>query len=44
MRTSSGRSRSSHARRRKLISRVTADTDRLWEFIAFGVVDVSLSS
>src|SRR5690242_12547650 len=26
-----------------LISRVTADTDRLWEFIAFGVVDVSLS-
>jgi len=26
-----------------LIARVTADTDRLWEFIAFGVVDVSLS-
>ena len=26
-----------------LISRVTADTDRLWDFIAFGVVDVSLS-
>ena len=26
-----------------LITRVTADTDRLWEFIAFGVVDVSLS-
>ncbi len=26
-----------------LISRVTADTDRLWEFVAFGVVDVSLS-
>jgi ATP-binding cassette subfamily B protein len=27
-----------------LITRVTADTDRLWEFIAFGVVDVSLSA
>jgi len=26
-----------------LISRVTSDTDRLWEFLAFGVVDVSLS-
>jgi ATP-binding cassette, subfamily B, bacterial len=26
-----------------LITRVTADTDRLWEFIAFGVIDVSLS-
>ncbi|MEP6689907.1 MAG: ABC transporter ATP-binding protein [Gemmatimonadaceae bacterium] len=26
-----------------LITRVTADTDRLWEFVAFGVVDVSLS-
>ena len=26
-----------------LITRVTADTDRLWDFIAFGVVDVSLS-
>ncbi|MDQ6828254.1 MAG: ABC transporter ATP-binding protein/permease [Gemmatimonadota bacterium] len=26
-----------------LITRVTADTDRLWEFIVFGVVDVSLS-
>ena len=26
-----------------LISRVTADTDRLWDFVAFGVVDVSLS-
>src|SRR4029079_11117154 len=26
-----------------LISRVTADTDRTGEFIAFGVVDVSLS-
>ena len=26
-----------------LITRVTADTDRLWEFLAFGVVDVSLS-
>ncbi len=27
-----------------LITRVTADTDRLWEFLAFGVVDVSLSA
>ena len=26
-----------------LITRVTADTDRLWEFLALGVVDVSLS-
>ena len=26
-----------------LITRVTSDTDRLWEFVAFGVVDVSLS-
>ena len=26
-----------------LITRVSADTDRLWEFLAFGVVDVSLS-
>jgi ATP-binding cassette subfamily B protein len=26
-----------------LITRVTADTDRLWEFVAFGVIDVSLS-
>ena len=26
-----------------LITRVSSDTDRLWEFIAFGVVDVSLS-
>jgi ATP-binding cassette subfamily B protein len=26
-----------------LITRVTADTDRLWDFLAFGVVDVSLS-
>ena len=26
-----------------LITRVSADTDRLWEFVAFGVVDVSLS-
>ncbi|HJR42021.1 MAG TPA: ABC transporter ATP-binding protein [Gemmatimonadaceae bacterium] len=26
-----------------LITRVTSDTERLWEFIAFGVVDVSLS-
>jgi ATP-binding cassette subfamily B protein len=26
-----------------LITRVSADTDRLWDFVAFGVVDVSLS-
>src|SRR5690606_20212191 len=26
-----------------LITRVTSDTDRLWEFLALGVVDVSLS-
>jgi ATP-binding cassette, subfamily B, bacterial len=26
-----------------LITRVTADTDRLWDFLAFGIVDVSLS-
>jgi ATP-binding cassette subfamily B protein len=26
-----------------LITRVTSDTDRLWEFLAFGVVDVSLA-
>lgn len=26
-----------------LITRVAADTDRLWEFLAFGVIDVSLS-
>ena len=26
-----------------LISRVSSDTDRLWDFIAFGVVDVSIS-
>jgi hypothetical protein len=26
-----------------LITRVAADTDRLWEFLAFGVVDVSFS-
>lgn len=26
-----------------LITRVTADTDRLWEFLALGIVDVSLS-
>ena len=26
-----------------IITRVSADTDRLWEFVAFGVVDVSLS-
>jgi ATP-binding cassette subfamily B protein len=27
-----------------IITRVSADTDRLWEFLAFGVVDVSLSA
>ena len=27
-----------------LITRVSADTDRLWEFLAFGIVDVSLSA
>jgi ATP-binding cassette, subfamily B, bacterial len=27
-----------------IITRVSADTDRLWEFVAFGVVDVSLSA
>jgi len=26
-----------------IITRVSSDTDRLWEFLAFGVVDVSLS-
>ena len=26
-----------------LITRVTSDTDRIWEFLVFGVVDVSLS-
>jgi ATP-binding cassette subfamily B protein len=26
-----------------LISRVSSDTDRLWEFVAFGIVEVSLS-
>ena len=26
-----------------LITRVTSDTDRLWDFVAFGIVDVSLS-
>nr|MCH9688111.1 hypothetical protein [Deltaproteobacteria bacterium] len=26
-----------------LITRVSSDTDRLWEFLAFGVIDVSLS-
>ena len=34
-----------YARKRTggLITRVSADTDRLWDFLAFGVVDVSLS-
>ena len=27
-----------------LITRVTSDTDRLWEFLAFGIVDASLSA
>jgi len=27
-----------------LITRVSSDTDRLWEFLAFGIVDVSLSA
>jgi ATP-binding cassette, subfamily B, bacterial len=27
-----------------LITRVTSDTDRLWDFLAFGIVDVSLSA
>jgi ATP-binding cassette subfamily B protein len=27
-----------------LITRVSADTDRLWDFIAFGIVDVSLAA
>src|SRR5690606_34689362 len=26
-----------------IISRVSSDTDRLWDFVAFGVVEVSLS-
>lgn len=26
-----------------LITRISADTDRLWDFLAFGIVDVSLS-
>src|SRR5438552_15674231 len=33
----------SRKRTGSLITRVTADTDRLWDFLAFGVVDVSLS-
>src|SRR5207245_9174348 len=33
----------SRKRTGSLITRVSADTDRLWEFVAFGVVDVSLS-
>src|SRR5204863_7759 len=32
----------SRKRTGSLITRVSADTDRLWEFLAFGVVDVSL--
>jgi ATP-binding cassette subfamily B protein len=34
-----------YARKRTggLITRVTSDTDRLWDFVAFGIVDVSLS-
>src|SRR5207247_11448186 len=33
----------SRKRTGSLITRVSADPDRLWEFLAFGVVDVSLS-
>src|SRR5438045_5006811 len=33
----------SRKRTGSLITRVSADTDRLWEFLAFGVVDVPLS-
>ena len=33
----------SRKRTGSLITRFSADTDRLWEFLAFGVVDVSLS-
>src|SRR5467141_3797492 len=33
----------SRKRTGSLITRVSADTDRLWDFVAFGVVDVSLS-
>jgi ATP-binding cassette subfamily B protein len=33
----------SRKRTGSLITRVTSDTDRLWDFVAFGVVDVSLS-
>src|SRR5881296_1083812 len=33
----------SRKRTGSLITRVSSDTDRLWEFLAFGVVDVSLS-
>jgi len=33
----------SRKRTGSLITRVSADTDRLWDFLAFGVVDVSLS-
>ena len=35
-----------HSRKRtgSLITRVSSDTDRLWDFLAFGIVDVSLSA
>ena len=33
----------SRKRTGSLITRVSSDTDRLWDFLAFGVVDVSLS-
>ncbi len=41
-----GLSLSFYARKKTggLITRVSADTDRLWEFLAFGIVDVSLSA
>jgi ATP-binding cassette subfamily B protein len=34
----------SRKRTGSLITRVSSDTDRLWDFLAFGVVDVSLSA
>src|SRR4029077_18390440 len=34
---------SSRKRTGSLITRVSSDTDRLWDFLAFGVVDLSLS-
>ncbi len=34
----------SRKRTGSLITRVSSDTDRLWDFLAFGIVDVSLSA